>query len=355
MSTVDAVAQAVRALGAGRTVCLSPGTYRLADRLTFGPGQSGTANAPATIRAAEGLGSVTIDAAGHEEALYFAGAQHVAVEGLRITNGAWHAIKIDHPSSDLLIRGNSLFDNVKAGDDAQYSAIKGCCLAARITVEGNEIYYTKRGPGSNHQGIDCNGCDSWVVRGNRIHGIRSAGEGGNAVQFKSGSTDTVIENNVIYDNFLGVSFGGFGTPSWGGQQHEHVRGIVRNNVIYGNDDAGISVLDSVDGKVYNNTLFDNGFTPDVRRAAVNLAYRNNILDRPLNLRDGTSAATGSNYVLAAPGDGGIFVDAAGGDFRPKASAGQVVGRGQNLGADVPTDAAGRRRPSGAYDIGAFQH
>ena len=68
-----------------------------------------------------------------------------------------------------------------------------------------------------------------------------------------------------------------------------MRGIVRNNVVYGNQDPGISVINTKDGRVYNNTLFGNGFTPDVRVASVNLRYENNVLDRPLNLRDGTTA------------------------------------------------------------------
>lgn len=62
----------------------------------------------------------------------------------------------------------------------------------------------------------------------------------------------------------------------------------------------------------------------------------------------------TSAVLAAPDDGGIVVDAADGDFRPRASAVQVIGRGQHL-ADVPTDAGGRVRPSGTYDISAYQH
>ena len=354
LTDVPKLMAAVAALRPGRVLCLAPGTYRLSNRLTFSASQSGTAAAPATLRARDGMGSVLIDAAGAEEALYFTGARHVVVQGLRITNGAYHAIKIDAPSSDLYVRDNALFDNFRAGDDQQYSAVKGCCLTQRVVLERNEIYYTRRGPGNNHQGIDCNSCKAWIVRANRVHGIR-AQQYGTAAQFKSGSADTVIEDDRIYDNFIGIGYGGFGTPSWGNETYEHVRGIVRNNIVYGNDDAGITVINTLNGRVYNNTLFRNGFTPDVRVAAVNLAYRNNILDRPLNLRDGTTASASGNYVLPTAKDASIFVNAAGGDFRPKATASAVVGRGQDLAGDVPDDASGAPRPRGAYDIGALQH
>ena len=356
VSSAAALASAAGQLRSGTVVCLNPGTYRLTGRIVLRAGQSGTAAKPAVIRSRDGARSVLLDAAGAEEAIYFSGARHVVLDGLRITHGAYHAVKIDPPSSDLLIRNTAMYDNFAAADNAQYSAVKGCCKVARVTLERNEIYYTKPGPGSNQQGIDCNGCKSWVVRGNRIHGIRSMGESGAAVQFKSGSADTVIDSNVIYGNFLGISFGGFGNPQeWGGEEYEHVRGIVRNNVVYGNVDAGISVINTKDGKVYNNTLVGNGFTPDVRVKAVNLDYRNNILDRALNLRDGTTAVTGGNYVLPSPTSTAIFVGAATGNYRPKGSASSVVGKGQHLGKQVTYDAAGIARPSGAYDIGAYQH
>jgi parallel beta-helix repeat protein len=195
-----------------------------------------------------------------------------------------------------------------------------------------------------------------VVRRNRVHGIRAAqGAGGNAIQFKSGSADTLIDANVVYGNFLGISFGGFGNPAlYGHETFEHVRGIVRNNVVYGNQDAGISVINTRDGRIYNNTLFGNGFTPDVRVAARNLRYVNNVLDRPLNLRDGTTARASHNYVLPSPTSAGLFADARSRNFAPRSTARVLIDRGADLGAAVPTDFRGRARRAGHYDIGAFE-
>jgi parallel beta-helix repeat protein len=349
---------AVARLRAGRTVCLAPGTYRLPSRLVLSPAQSGSASAPAVLAAKNGPGTVTIDGNGSEETLYFEGARHMVVTGLRITGGAYHGVKIDAPSSDVVLRRLTIVDNDRAGDSGgQYSGVKGCCLAQRVTIEDSDVFYSHPAPAStNHQGIDCNGCKSWVVRRNRVHGIRAAGggQGGTAIQFKSGSADTLIEANVVYDNFLGINFGGFGDPALGHETFEHVRGIVRNNVVYGNQDSGISVINTRDGRVYNNTLFGNGYTPDVRVASLNLRYVNNVLDRPLNLRDGTTARASHNVVLASPTSGGLFVNAAARNFAPRSTARALIDRGADLGAAVPTDFRGRARRAGHYDIGAFE-
>jgi parallel beta-helix repeat protein len=360
-TTVSAAARLVTAvarLHAGRTVCLAPGRYRLSARLVLGAAQSGTAKAPAVL-AARRPGTVTIDGNGNEEALYIAGARHVVVTGLRITGGAYHGVKIDYPSSDVVLRRLVIVDNVRAGDaGGQYSGVKGCCLVRRVTIEDSDVYYSRPAPAStNHQGIDCNGCKGWVVRGNRVHGIRAAQAeaGGTGIQFKSGSADTVIDSNIVYGNFVGITYGGFGNPAlYGHETYEHVRGIVRNNVVYGNQDAGISVINTRDGRVYNNTLFGNGFTPDVRVTSRNLRYENNVLDRPLNLRDGTTAFTRHNYVLRSPTSGGLFVNAAARNFIPRSTARVLIDRGADLGKAVPTDARGRHRRAGHYDIGAFE-
>jgi parallel beta-helix repeat protein len=325
----------------------------LGARLVLSETQSGSASEPAVVAARDGLGTVTLDAAGAEEAIWLNGASFVTVRGLRITGGAYHAIKIDPPSADVTVLDNVLFENTNAGDaGGQYSAIKGCCLAQRAVIEDNEIYETSC-PSTNLQGVDCNGCKGWEVRRNRIHGIRVGTTGGTAIQFKSGSADTIIESNVIWDSLVGINYGGFGNPQqWGNETFEHLRGIVRNNVVYGCLDAGISVINNKDGKVYNNTLFDNGFTPDVRVAAENLQYRNNILDRPLNLRDGTTALESNNFVLTSPSDGSVFADAAANDFHLSAGA-APIDQGMDLAADVPLDFEGDPRPSGGgFDCGA---
>jgi hypothetical protein len=339
VSNVSQLVNALANIKPGHHIILTPGRYVLSDRLRFPASRSGTSTAPVRIMSRDGLGSVTIDANGSEEAFYFTGARFVIIEGLRITGGAYHGIQIDAPSTDLVIRNNILFDNTRANSQSQTSAIKGGGTApvngvyvSRVTLQNNEIYQLTPFRGSNFQGIDCNACKDWVVRYNYIHDIWGARLAGTCIQFKSGFTNTIIEGNLITGcGLVGINYGGFGNPSWGGETYEHVGGVVRNNRIAICADAGISVIKNKDGKIYNNTFYNNGFTLDVRVSALNVKYFNNILDRPLNLRDGTIVTQSNNLVLSWPSDGSLFVDATRYNFHLKPTAVLAIDRGYNLG------------------------
>ena len=292
VTVVDAkgLVAAVAGIAPGKTILLAPGTYVLPQRLSLTRG--GTASAPVVIAAASGPGTVVIDANGAEEAFFVNGASFLRIEGLTITGGACHAIKVDPPSTDVVIVNNRMYDNTRTSRlNDQVSAVKGDPGAVRVTVENNVVEQMATFGGDNFQGIDCNAGVDWIVRGNIVRDIRGAGLAGSGIQFKSGSVGTVIENNLVVRCGLnGIVYGGFGTPAWGKQTFEHVGGVVRNNVVVGCADAGITAVNTCDGKVVNNTLFNNGFNPDVRRATRNLEFRNNLLDRPIQFRDGTMAA-----------------------------------------------------------------
>ena len=348
---------AVAAAVPGTEIAIAPGRYLLTRRLTLGPGQSGTASQPVVIRPLAASRSATIDGNGNEEAFYVPGGRFVTIRGLKITGGAYHGVKIDAPSHHVRVEGSEIWDNTRAPDvDSQFSAVKGggtCApgCVADVALVGNLIHQDTLFAGNNFQGVDCNSCLRWLVQANRIVNIRGATLAGTGIQFKSGSVGTTIERNVVIGSGLvGINYGGFGTPAWGREAHEHVGGVVRNNVVTGSADAGISVIDTVGGRVVHNTLWGNGFTPDVRRFASGLVYRNNILDRPLNLRDGTGASVGGNLVLAAPTEAGLFVAAAQGDLHLRATARRAINRVRAL---VSNDLDGQPRPRGRLaDIGA---
>jgi hypothetical protein len=358
VSTASELQAAAQRLGPGRVLCLAPGRYVLTARISLGAQRSGSASSPAVIRARDGRGTVTVDGAMNEEAFFFSGATHVVIEGLLITGGQYHGVKLDPPSADIVVRDCEITDTFNGTDaNAQLSPIKGFQVP-RVLVERTRIRFSRRWIGNNIQGIDCNACPSWVVRDNEISDVRAreGGTSGTAIQFKSGSRDTVIERNVLHDSFIGVSFGGFGNPmGWSGQPWEHVGGVVRNNVIYRCEDAGITVISARDALIANNTLWSNGFTPDVRRMAMNVRYQNNILDRALNLRDGTmpGVMTSNNLVLPSPRDSALFVDVMRGDFHLVAAATTAIDRGAPLPSEVMDDIDQQSRPRGmAFDIGA---
>src|SRR5262245_1393788 len=274
------LAAAVAGIAPGKTILLAPGTYVLPQRLPISRG--GTAAAPVVIAAAGAPGSAIIDANGAEEALLVNGACFLRIEGLTITGGACHAIKVDPPSTDVVIVNNRMYDNTRTSRlNDQVSAVKGSPGSQRITLDNNVVEQIATFGGDNFQGIDCNAGVDWIVRRNTVRDIRGAALAGSGIQFKSGSVGTVIEDNlVIRCGLNGIVYGGFGNPALGKQMFEHVGGAVRNNVVVGCVDAGITAINTCDGKVTNNTLFNNGFNPDVRRPTRNPEFRNNILDRP---------------------------------------------------------------------------
>jgi hypothetical protein len=332
---------AVAGIGPGKTILLAPGTYVLPQRLALTRG--GTAAAPVVIAAAGGPGTVVVDANGAEEAFFISGASFVRIEGLTITGGACHAIMVSPQTTDVVIANNRMYDNTRTSKlNDQVSAVKGSPGSARVTVENNLVEQIATFGGDNFQGIDCNAGVDWIVRGNTVRDIRGARLAGSGIQFKSGSVGTVIENNLVVRCGLnGIVYGGFGNPAWGKQTFEHVGGVVRNNVVAGCGDAGITAINTCDGKVVNNTLYNNGFNPDVRRPTRNLEFRNNILDRPIQFRDDTTAANLNNVVLPKPADGGWFVNAEGLDFRLRPGAPVVPG----IGA-TGTRRSQRRQPTG---------
>jgi parallel beta-helix repeat protein len=362
VSNASELMSAVPNLRAGDRLLLAPGTYVLTNRLAFTTTNSGSAGSPITIMPQQEAGTVTLNANCHESALWFAGGKYTVVKGLRITNGAYHAIKIDGGSSNITVENSVLFENTCARStdpNSQFSAIKGGTFGApypsNVVVQNNEIYESPLFGGPNLQGIDCNACKNWVVRGNHIHHITStnASPSGTCVQFKSGSENTIIENNIIHHcGLIGINYGGFGNPAWGGQSFEHIGGRIQNNIVYNCVDAGISVVKNQNGRIFHNTLYNNGYTPDVRISASGVEYRNNILDRALRLRDGTTVIQSNNLVLTSPSDGSLFINPAASNFRLKSTAVQAIDQGPSL-PDVTTDFEGDPRPSGAApDLGA---
>src|SRR5689334_13062317 len=172
VSDVKGLLSAVASIGPGKTILLAPGTYVLPNRMPIP--NAGTSSAPAVIAALR-PGTALIDANGAEEAFLVNGGSFLRFEGLTITGGACHAIKVDPPSTDVVIVNNRFFDNTRTSTlNSQVSAVKGDPGAARVTVENNIVEQIATFGGDNFQGIDCNAGVDWVVRGNTVRDIRGA-------------------------------------------------------------------------------------------------------------------------------------------------------------------------------------
>jgi hypothetical protein len=120
-----------------------------------------------------------------------------------------------------------------------------------------------------------------------------------------------------------------------------------------NADAGISLWDSPDTKVYHNTVIQNGTYPDAIEyrfpSTVGVQIVNNLTDGNISARDGANANVLSNIT---DGDPSMFVNAAVGDLHLLPTAVRAIGQGIELD-EVTVDWDGEPRPSPVgWDIGA---
>ena len=365
VTTTEQLRAAVAAARPGDVILIAPGVYKTTIR--FAAGNSGTDGAPVVLGARDGLGTVVIDGDGANITAKLSGAAYVEIRDLEITGGGYHGVFLDRGAHHVTVRHNRIYDNHRIRPMDSHAELKGSGGEGRpfdVAILDNEIFHQSHPPGGNFQGIDCNFCDRFRIEGNYLHDVNSPTaqpysyyDRGACIQIKSRSTGTIIARNRIARCHIGIVYGGEGLAS-----PEHQGGIIESNLIHDSAEMAIAIVNVRDGKVYHNTLFNNGesirIAPD-RRHPPSLSeadVANNILDHPLTRLGSLTPAPRSNHVLAAACEQGPFVDAARRDFRLRPTALAVIDRGANLGAGALQDYEGTPRPQGrTRDIGAFEH
>jgi len=195
-------------------------------------------------------------------------------------------------------------------------------------------------------GVDAHRAYDWIVRGNTFRSIKSpeVDLAEHAVHFWSDSRGTIVEKNVITDCDRGI---GFGLGESG-----HSGGTIRNNFVHTTRDVGIGLENASGARVYNNTLYTEGYPNSVEYrfgGTSGVSIINNLANGAIASRDGGSGTLGANVTDA---EADWFVDPTAGNLHLTSSVPSVVDRGQTL-ADVADDIDGQTRPQGpAYDIGA---
>ena len=178
---------------------------------------------------------------------------------------------------------------------------------------------------------------------------------GQAVRVADGSRDTVTERNTFVNVVRGIAYGVREVRGF-----DHSGGIIRNNFFFRAADrrgeAGISLADSPNTEVANNTIFVSGTYPtpiEFRFAgSAGLLVVNNLLDGIIAARDGAAAVKRNDLQGVSSS---LFVDAAAGDLRLRANASSAIDQGVTL-VNVTDDWGSRLRPAGeAYDIGADEY
>ncbi len=220
-------------------------------------------------------------------------------------------------------------------------------------VACSEIHYTPGAvKGDYVDAIDLHGAVDWTLRDNFIHGITGDGSGcevdtscgrytsGPAILVWNGARGTVVERNLLVDNFRNIAFGlGKG----------HQGGVIRNNFVYRRrgGDAGIELQGAAGVRVLHNTVRVAGYPGAIEvRESRDCEIVNNLLSAPVWDRGAATFRAAGNIGDAADAD---FLDPAGFRLQPASRA-----RGAGLpAADAGADLDGRPR-DGRFDVGCAQ-
>ena len=206
-------------VGAGDTILAADGTYKGFDVNDL----HGAAGAPITIRA-QGTGAVVLvtnDRPDNRDTIFITFSSYIVVDGLRAFGAIRAGVRVDQ-SPRVTVRNGVFGNNTTWGIFTDFSD--------DLLIENNECY----GSVQEHGIYVSNSGDRAVVRGNRLHDNNAAGVQLNADASAGGDgiiTNALIENNVAYRN--GVA-GGAAINLDGVQDS-----VVRNNLLYDNHATGI--------------------------------------------------------------------------------------------------------------------
>jgi hypothetical protein len=276
-------------------------------------------------------------------------ADDVTIADLTIRNAHDHAISVqgkDRPTlynlhiqdaRDQLVKVNP------AGDGSE----DGLLACSRLE-------YTTSAPDNYTNGISAHQSHRWVLRDNQWYRIRGInGATGPTILFWSGSTDTIVERNLIVDSYRGIAFG---NPSH--DYVDHSGGIVRNNMIYSSleHDVAIEMIHAQDWLVAHNTalLVNPGpglsWGMEARYSDSRGTFAYNLTNMDIQGdRDGAQGTVTGNLTNAQLT---WFRDPASADLHLLPTATNAIDRAATL-PHVNDDFDGETRPIGAApDIGA---
>jgi parallel beta-helix repeat protein len=370
------IRQPLTFVAAGDTILVADGSYKGFDVFDVhgGPG------APITIQA-QGTGAVVLvtnDRPDNRDTIFITFSSDVVVDGLRAFNAIRAAVRVDQ-SPRITVRNGVFGNNMTWGIFTDFSD--------DLLLEGNECY----GSIEEHGIYVSNSGDRPVVRANRVHDNNASGIQLNADLSAGGDgiiTGALIENNVAWGN--GV-LGGAAINLDGVQDS-----VVRNNLLYDNHATGIVnyMGDGAEGprgmSILHNTVdqaVDGRWALLMWNTTGPNLVRNNILHNRNPSRGGITyldpidvTNTDSDYNimdLVTPDDGNtvytlaewqalghephslsaplasLFVDPDAGDYHLSPTS-PAVDAGQTL-PQVPVDIEGNLRPQGAAsDVGAYE-
>jgi hypothetical protein len=175
-------------------------------------------------------------------------AKKVHLINLDISGGFYYAVK-SSGGNHLHIINCKLHDTgrdvVKLTPGSDYSVI-----------EKSEIYNSGRRDPLNAEGIDAVNADFAILRDCYIHNTTT-----NGVYYKGGSKKTLIERNkVTQTGHSGILLGQSTSEEFfsedNPEHYENIDGIVRNNIVWNVNGAGVGAWGALRPQIYNNTLYN---------------------------------------------------------------------------------------------------
>jgi hypothetical protein len=345
------------AAGGNRTILLADGTYTVSSMLNI-TGSSITIAGQAGHRASVVIQGDAMSATATVGPVIRVDASNFTLHDVTVQRSANHDIQIVGEDSvqspvikDCILR-DSYQQMLKVSQDpARPNVTSNNGLVENCVFE----YSAGIGPQYYIGGIDAHGSQNWVVRGNTFRNIISPNTA--VAEFAIHFWDLPAANNLIERNTIincdrGVGFGLDGRGNSGG--------IIRNNMIYhgANNgqfaDSAISLIDSPNSQVYNNTILMLNSFPwaiDYRFSdTTGVLIENNATNLPILARDGASGTVGHNVTNAAAS---WFVAPANGDLHLASAISALVGQGVPI-QGLTDDFDGTARPQAAVTIGAHE-
>ncbi len=361
---IDALEAATRGAWPGDNILLADGDYPLRTSLDI-------AAPNVTIRGRRG-DPTKVSLRGHGMAADTVGvaisvsAPGVTVADLTVRDVKYHAIQVrgERGASGFTLYNARLLDTGQ--QLLKVSVSEGRRYADDGLVACSDFSYTTTAPSDYTNGVDLLATRGWVIRDNRFQRIRGPEsrrwQSGPAILAWMASEDTIVERNVIIDSFRGIALGLTPGPNPmsrnGHQEYDHLRGIVRNNVILNLNrwaDEAIEANAAREARIEHNTVLvesvESPWSIGIRFPAGSALVRNNLTNHPILQRNG-GHFEGAGNVTAAKSS--WFVEAPGGNLRLSAGGASAVDVGVMI-TDVMDDFDRAPRVQGrGPDAGAFE-
>lgn len=440
------VQKAANSAQAGNVVCVRGGTYN--EKVTVNV--SGAAGASITFQSYPGETAI-LDGTGitvpseDNGMIYIQNQSYIIVNGFHIRNYKTSSngrvpigVRVTGTSHHIEIRNNKIYNiehngTAQTGTDAHGIAVhgtSGSTAISNLVIDGNELYNLKLG---SSEALVLNGnVDGWQVTNNIVHDVNNIGIDIIGFEGTAPSNDQARNGLIAYNDVYNITSAG--NPAYGSERsagciyvdggrdvtieynkaHNCNIGIelasehagkatsnvtIRNNFIYGNTDAGISIggYNTRRGStencvIVNNTLYNNAVLSSAWGAELYVQYdtryniiKNNIFfaksgmpyilswstvmtNNVVNYNlfyNGASwqwkNVTYSTFAAYQSGSGNdanslnnlnpLFVDAATGNLRLQ-NISPAIDAGQNLTQSGPYDIDGQARIQNNIDIGA---